>query len=212
MLRLPRLYAIIDTLLVPPGSAVAVTEALLRAGVRLLQYRHKGPFLRRHWEECRRAAQVAREAGAIFLVNDRADMALLAGADGVHLGQQDLPPEAARRLLGELKLVGFSTHSEAQARRSQDLPVDYLAIGPVFPTTTKENPDPVVGLEGIAATRRVTDRPLVAIGGITRQNARQALAAGADAVAVAGDLLGARDIEACAREFLLLTQHWPNQR
>lgn len=202
MLTLPRLYAIMDSLLVPPGGAVEVTEALLRAGVRLLQYRHKGPFSRRHWEECRRLAEMAREAGAIFIVNDRADMALLAGADGVHLGQDDLRPEAARRILGDLKLIGFSTHNQAQAREAQDLPVDYVAIGPVLPTVTKEHPDPVIGLEGVFAARRVTTKPLVAIGGLTRQNAKQALDAGADAVAVARDLLSAPDVEERAREFL----------
>ena len=202
MRPLPRLYAIMDTLLVPPGGAVAVTEALLRAGIRLLQYRHKGPFLRRNWEECREAARMAREAGAMFLVNDRADMALLAGAEGVHLGQDDLPPEAARRLLGELKLVGYSTHNEGQAREADSLPVDYVAIGPVFPTATKENPGPVVGLEGVAAARRATGRPLVAIGGITRQNARRVIEAGADSVAVVRDLLATENVEGNAREFL----------
>ncbi len=205
MLRLPRLYAILDTKLVPPGKAVAVAKALLDAGVRLLQYRHKGAFERQHWEECRALAQSAREAGAIFLVNDRADVALLAGAEGVHLGQDDLPPEAARRLVGDLKLVGFSTHNEAQARQAQDLPVDYVTIGPIFPTTTKENPDPVVGLKGIETARCVTEKPLVAVGGITRRSARQALDAGADAVAVAGDLLRAPDVAARAREFLEVT-------
>ncbi len=175
---------------------------MLRAGVRLLQYRHKGGFERWHLEECTRLAELAREAGAIFVVNDRADIALLAGADGVHVGQDDFPPEAVRRLMGQDKLVGYSTHSEAQARGAETLPVDYVAIGPVFATSTKENPDPVVGLEGVRAARRATTKPLVAIGGITRQNAAQVLAAGADSVAVARDLVAAPDPEAAAREFL----------
>ena len=194
MIQLPRLYAIVDSL--------AAGEAMLRAGVRLLQYRHKGGFERRHLEECSRLAGLARQAGAILIVNDRADVALLAGADGVHVGQADLPPDAVRRFLGGEKLLGYSTHNEAQARAAETLPVDYVAIGPVFTTSSKENPDPVVGLEGVAAARRATTKPLVAIGGITRENAAAVLAAGADSVAVVRDLLASPDIESVARDFL----------
>lgn len=193
----PRLYAITNNL--------AAGEALLRAGVKLLQYRHKGAFDRARFEECARLAEICRAAGAMFIVNDRTDVAVMCGADGVHVGQDDLPPEAVRRVLGGFgagKIVGYSTHSEAQARAADALPVDYVAIGPVFATTTKENPDPVVGLAGVAAARRVTSKPLVAIGGITRENAASVLAAGADSVAVVRDLVSAPDIEAAARDFL----------
>ena len=191
---LPSLYAI--------AGDLRAAEALLRGGVKLLQYRHKGPYERRFFDECCRIAELAREAGATFIVNDRADIALLAGADGVHVGQDDLPPEAVRRIVGQGKLIGYSTHNEAQARAAENLPVDYVAIGPVFPTTTKENPDPVIGLAGVAAARRATRKPLVAIGGITRENAGSVIAAGADSVAVARDLVVAPGVEAAARQFL----------
>lgn len=212
-----RLYAILDTGLIPTPRATKMAAQLLGAGVRLLQYRHKGPFTRRRWEECRAIAELSRQHGAQFLVNDRADVALLCGAAGVHVGQQDLPPEKARRVqsavgrhqsavggqqsAGQL-ILGYSTHTVEQAREGDRLPVDYLAIGPVFPTRTKEQPDPVVGLETVAAVRAAVSKPLVAIGGITLENARAVLETGADVVAVARDLLAAKDIQTRARQFL----------
>lgn len=199
-----RLYAIVDSNLLGPLGAPAAAAQLLRAGVRLLQYRHKGPWTRQSWNDCRAIAELARQHAAQFLVNDRADVALLCGAEGVHLGQQDLAPEHARRVLGAAsdRLIGFSTHNLEQAREGDRLPVDYLAIGPVFATLTKQQPGPVVGLETVAAVRAAVKKPLVAIGGITLENARTVLEAGADAVAVARDLLTADSIEARARQFL----------
>ena len=199
-MKLPALYAIIDTSLTAQPVDVAAT--LLSAGVRLLQYRHKAAFERLHREHCCRIAEISRQSGATFLVNDRVDIALMSGAAGVHLGQSDLPPDAARRLMGADKIIGYSTHNEAQAREAESLPVDYVAVGPVFATHTKENPDPVVGLAGVAAVRRLVSKPLVAIGGITRDNAASVLAAGADSLAVVRDLLSAPDIAAAARDFL----------
>ncbi len=198
-----RLYAILDTGLVGNRSVDEIAAQLLEAGVRLLQHRHKGPFTRARWEECCAIAEMARQHRAQFLVNDRADVALLCGAVGVHLGQEDLPPEAARRMAGEM-VLGFSTHNEQQTCAGERLPVDYLAIGPVFPTSTKAQPDPVVGLETVAAVRAAVSKPLVAIGGITLENARAVLDAGADAVAVARDLLTGEDVAARARQFLRL--------
>src|SRR5918911_2140458 len=126
----------------------------------------------------------------MLLVNDRADIALAIGADGVHLGQDDIPPRAARSLLGDKAIIGFSTHSVEQAARAARLPVDYVAIGPVFATSSKENPDPTVGLEGVARAREsVGQIRLVAIGGINEENARAVLDAGADPVAVISALL-----------------------
>jgi thiamine-phosphate pyrophosphorylase len=176
--------------------------ALLRAGVRVLQYRHKGRFGRRNFEECRAVAEQVHEAGGVLLVNDRADVAVLCGADGVHLGQTDLSPEKARQFLGERSLIGYSTHTREQAALAARMPVDYLAIGPVFPTRTKQQPDPVVGLEVVSEVRALTARPLVAIGGITLDNAATVLRAGAEAVAVISDLLRAEDLEYRARQFL----------
>ncbi len=201
-----RLYAIVDSALAGSRRAPAVAAQLLRAGVRILQYRNKGPFTRQSWNDCRSIAEMAARQEACFLVNDRADVALLCGASGVHLGQEDLPPEQARRLLGpssgRTALIGLSTHRVEQARPADGLPVDYLAIGPVFATRTKPGADPVVGLETVAAVRAAVAKPVVAIGGITLENARSVLDAGADAVAVARDLLAAEDIEARARLFL----------
>jgi thiamine-phosphate pyrophosphorylase len=185
---LPKLYAIADTALAGERAEALIHE-WLASGVRLMQYRHKGDFTRAQWEACRRIAAAARQCGATFIVNDRADIALMCGAAGVHVGQEDLPPDAVRRVAGQQLIVGFSTHNETQARDADSLPVDYVAIGPVFATATKLNPDPVIGLEGVAAARRATSKPLVAIGGITRANFRQVLAAGADSVAVVRDLL-----------------------
>jgi thiamine-phosphate pyrophosphorylase len=131
---------------------------------------------------------------ATLIINDRVDICLAADADGVHLGQDDLSPESARRIFGQVKdgkarLIGFSTHNLAQVIAADALPIDYIAIGPVFATGSKANPDPVVGLEGVRQARQATKKPLVAIGGITRQNCSQVKAAGADAVAVISDLL-----------------------
>lgn len=135
-----------------------------------------------------------------LFMNDRADLCLAAGFDGVHVGQDDLSPEGARTVVGETHWVGISTHSPEQLKDADQSPVDYIAIGPAFQTETKENPDPVVGLEGIRAARTLTSKPMVAIGGITRANAREVLSAGADAVAVIGDLL--RDPKRSVEEFL----------
>jgi len=194
------LYAIIDTNLV--SSPAAAAESLLRAGVRLLQYRHKGPFGRVQWEQCCHMAELAREHAACFIVNDRTDIAALCGASGVHLGQDDLPPEKARLLLGPGAIIGLSTHSLEQARAADAQPVDYLAIGPVFPTASKERPDPAVGLEAVRFVRAISSKPIVAIGGITLHNARNVIGAGADAIAVISGLLAVPDIETRAREFL----------
>lgn len=177
-------------------------DELLTAGVKVIQYRHKEAFLRLHWEQCCALAAKARERGAIFVVNDRADMAKACGADGVHLGQEDLPPDKARQFTGQGMYIGFSTHNVQQAQAALQLPVDYIAVGPVFATSSKQNPDPVVGLELVRRVCGMTEKPVVAIGGITVSNAPSVLQAGAAAVAVIGGLLSAPNVEAQAREFL----------
>ena len=196
------LYAILDTSLRPELSPAAILEPLLRAGVKVIQYRHKEPFHSAHFEQCAALARWVHSFGGEFIVNDRADVAKLCGADGVHLGQDDLPPDKARLFLGKGSMIGFSTHNLEQARQAVSLPVDYIAIGPVFPTTSKKEPDPVVGLGVVAQVRSLTTLPLVAIGGITLENAPAVVQAGANAVAVIGDLLQAADIEDRARRFL----------
>ena len=142
------------------------------------------------YEEAKAALSVAERSGVQLIINDRVDVALAVRASGVHLGQDDLPPEAARKLLGANAIVGYSTHNIDQALEAVKLPIDYLAIGPVFPTTSKTDTFPVLGLEGLRAVRRaIRDFPLVAIGGITHSNAHDAIAAGADSVAVISALV-----------------------
>jgi thiamine-phosphate pyrophosphorylase len=184
-MKLPPFYPIIDADRV---SAVPAAEAILNAGARILQYRRKSFFSRAAWEEASRISELCRSAGALFVVNDRADIARLLNA-GLHLGQDDLAPSDARRILPAPSIIGFSTHNEQQLRAGDAEPVDYLAIGPIFATGSKENPDPVVGLDRLRTLRPLTKKPLVAIGGITRESAPLVFDAGADSVAIIGDLI-----------------------
>lgn len=187
--RLPRVYPITDTQ-IAGLSHVEQVELLADGGATLIQLRDKHAPALEFYEQAKAALEVANRGGVQLIINDRADIALALGAAGVHLGQDDLPPEAARRLLGEDTIIGYSTHSLAQIQQAANLPIDYLAIGPIFPTSTKENPDPVVGLDGVRLAREVIgDRPLVAIGGISPTNAREVIEAGADSVALIHALL-----------------------
>lgn len=187
--RLPRVYPITDTQI--SGLSHAEQVALLAdGGATVVQLRDKHASAQDFYEQAKAALTVARARDVQLIINDRADIALALGADGVHLGQDDLPPAAARRLLGEDFVIGFSTHNLKQAIEASTWPVDYLAIGPIFPTSTKENPDPVVGLDGLRLVREaIGARPLVGIGGITRPNARAVISAGADSVALIRGLL-----------------------
>jgi thiamine-phosphate pyrophosphorylase len=160
---------------------------MLAGGARILQFRHKGNFTRDVFRQAERIAAVCREHGATFLVDDRADIARMLDA-GLHIGQDDVPVHIARRLIGPSRMLGFSTHNPEQLAAAAEQPVDYVALGPIYATVSKDKPDPVVGLEGLRAAKK-TDRPLVAIGGITRENALATLAAGADSLAVIGDAL-----------------------
>lgn len=168
----------------------------------MIQYRGKTDTSRRMFDVCCAIAERVHHAGGIFIVNDRPDVALLAGADGVHVGQDDLPVELARRVLLEGQRVGVSTHNREQFVEAEATSADYIAFGPVFPTGSKERPDPVVGLERVREMRALTRKPLVAIGGITLATAPSVIEAGADSVAVIHDLLAAEDIGAQARKFL----------
>ncbi|MGO9269797.1 MAG: thiamine phosphate synthase [Terriglobia bacterium] len=197
----PRLYAIIDLAHTGDRAPVEVATTLLEAGVALIQYRSKHRSSREMYEDCLAIHERVRRAGGVFIVNDRADVALAVNADGVHLGQDDLPVELARGVLGPGKWVGYSTHNLAQVCEADELSADYIAFGPIFPTGSKENPEPVVGLAGLAEARKVTRKPLVAIGGVTLENARAVMEAGADSVAVIGGLLKAPDLTSRAREF-----------
>jgi thiamine-phosphate pyrophosphorylase len=203
-LTLPKLYAITDRGLSGLSHAEQVAR-LCDGGATLVQLREKRLAPREFCREAEAALKEARARGARLVINDRADLALALGADGLHLGQDDLPPDAARRLLGDEAVIGFSTHDLAQASAAARLPVDYVAIGPVFATSSKENPDPPVGLEGVRRARAaVGPAPLVAIGGVTPANARAVLDAGADSVAVIGALYagGPGSITRLTRAFL----------
>jgi thiamine-phosphate pyrophosphorylase len=188
-MKLPRLYPILDTALLARLGLDVETAAgtMLDGGARILQLRHKGAFSRDVFDAARRVAELCRERDAIFIIDDRADIAALLDA-GLHVGQEDLPPADARRILGPNHVLGYSTHDAAQLSSGDREPVDYLAVGPIFATASKQNPGPVVGLDELARLRRLTAKPLVAIGGITRANARAVLAAGADSLAVIADL------------------------
>jgi thiamine-phosphate pyrophosphorylase len=186
---LPRLYPIVDASCFPDDRALfQFAEKLLSAGATLFQYRNKAGSPRQMLSHARQLRRIAGDR-VRWIMNDRADLCLAAGFDGVHVGQDDLPPEAVRRIVGKPLWMGVSTHNPEQLRRADQTDADYLAIGPVFATSSKAKPDTVVGLEGVRAARALTRKPLVAIGGITRANARSVIEAGADAVAVISDLL-----------------------
>jgi thiamine-phosphate pyrophosphorylase len=200
MFQLPRLYAILDAACFSAAAGIfAAAEEIAAAGVTLLQYRNKSCNARRMLDE---ALELRAQLGAnvTLIMNDRADLCLAADFHGLHVGQDDLCPESARRIIGPARWLGVSTHNPEQLAEADKTSADYLAIGPVFATTSKANPDPVVGLEGIRRARELTGKPLVAIGGITRGNARSVIEAGADAVAVISDLL--LDPGKSAEEFL----------
>ncbi len=185
----PRLYPILDAACFPHDHALFLfAEQLLAAGITLLQYRNKQGSSRQmlcHARELRRMAGNSVR----LIMNDRADLCLAAAFDGVHVGQDDLPPQAARRIVQKPLWMGVSTHNPEQLKLADATDADYLAIGPVYSTSSKSNPDPVVGLDSVRVARSLTGKPLVAIGGITRKNAREVIEAGADSVAVISDLL-----------------------
>jgi thiamine-phosphate pyrophosphorylase len=201
----PRLYAILDAgCFAEPNAMFAAARDFISAGVSLIQYRNKSGNARRMLEQARELKQLVGQTPKLkvpakLIMNDRADLCLAAEFDGLHIGQDDLSPEAARRIIGTefqgvdghatSRWLGVSTHNPEQLAAADNTSADYLAIGPVFATSSKANPDPVVGLEGLRRARALTRKPLVAIGGITRANARSVIDAGADSVAVISDLL-----------------------
>lgn len=198
-----RVYPIVDELDGRGRDAVALAEAMLAAGAPLLQLRVKGRTTRDFVDLARAVKARSDAAGAALIVNDRVDIARLVDAAGVHLGQEDLPPEAARAQLGAGRIIGFSTHNPAQARAAAAAGIaDYIGFGPVFATTSKANPDPVVGVDGLRAVCAAVDLPVVAIGGIGLDAVGDVLAAGAGAAAMIGALVRAADVEATLRGLL----------
>jgi thiamine-phosphate pyrophosphorylase len=200
MITLPRLYAILDVACFPDDDAfLGAAQQLAAGGVTLLQYRNKNGNGRQMLEQARQLKHRLGDSVKLIM-NDRADLCLAAEFDGIHLGQDDLSPEGARRVIGESLWLGVSTHNSEQVMEADKTTADYIAIGPVFSTASKANPDPVIGLEGVRQARALTRKPLVAIGGITRANCRSVIEAGADSVAVISDLL--RHPGKSAEEFL----------
>lgn len=206
-MKLDPFYPIIDSGLAAKAGKdpLELARALTSAGAKLVQFRHKEFYSRQAYELAQAIGRIVQQAGATYIVNDRADIAMMLAADGVHVGQDDLPPAEVRKLVGPDMLIGYSTHNEQQLRAGDREPVNYLALGPIFGTMSKENPDPVVGIEELVRLRVVTRKPLVAIGGLTRQNAADVLNAGADAVVVLSDLLG-KDMPERAEQWIALTR------
>jgi thiamine-phosphate pyrophosphorylase len=215
MIVLPRLYPILDAGCFPDAlGLIAAAEELAAAGVTLIQYRNKSGNAKVMLEHARELKnhlgshsngakdaplEWATQGPVRLIMNDRADLCLAAEFDGVHVGREDLSPESVRKIIGPGRWVGVSTHNPEQLREADLTSADYLAIGPVFATSSKDKPDPVVGLEGVRRARALTGKALVAIGGITRGNAASVIEAGADSVAVISDLL--REPRKSAEEF-----------
>lgn len=206
----PKLYAITNCSLLNP-SHFEIVQQMLAGGARLIQLRDKEASAKDLLEAAHACLAITRQADARLIINDRIDVVLAADADGVHLGQDDLNVEEARELLGPDKIIGLSTHSLEQVENALKTSANYIAFGPIFSTTTKQNPDPVVGLELLGQVRVLTDRPLVAIGGITLESAPAVIAAGADSVAVisglywrkdSADIFARPDIAANTRAFI----------
>jgi thiamine-phosphate pyrophosphorylase len=198
-MTLPRLYAIVDMSVTT--DPVAYAQELFAAGLRLLQLRDKENRPRLTLSVARELKRLAPK-DAVLIMNDRADLALAAEFNGVHVGQDDLSPEGARRVCPAPMIVGVSTHTLDQVREADGSSADYVAFGPVFQTTSKANPDPTVGLHGLREARKLTHKPLVAIGGITLESCRTVIEAGADALAVISALSKQPEAKMKAAEFL----------
>jgi thiamine-phosphate pyrophosphorylase len=202
----PPLYAILDIEQVA-GRTPDLASVLARAGVQLIQLRDKRASAAKIYEVAQKLVEMLAPAGVRAIINDRPDIAAMVGAAGTHVGQEDLPVEEARQICASPRWVGVSTHNLEQFRLAALTSADYIAVGPIFPTATKENPDPVVGLEFLRAARKLTKKPLVAIGGITVESAAVVFEAGADSVAVIHDLLSVADPGRRAREFLTIADN-----
>lgn len=198
---LPKLYVILDAALIRE-PAPEIARQVMDAGVRLLQYRAKTAAARETLDVAKQLAELARQQSAMFFLNDRPDLAYLAGADGVHVGQDDLSVEQARTIMAPNRWVGVSTHNREQFQRALATSADYIAIGPIFSTTSKANPDPVVGTQLLRELRPLTTKPIVAIGGIRLEHAAEVIEAGADCVAVISDILAAPNPPQQARNFI----------
>lgn len=196
------LYIILDPAAFPGRDLVVVLSAAAEAGARLFQYRDKTASMKDAYQQAVRLRQASADAGALFIVNDRCDLALSVDADGVHLGQQDMSLTHARRLMGPEKLIGVSTHRVEDVDQATTGGADYLGFGPIFDTGTKPDHEPVVGIEGLRQARARTRLPIIAIGGLTLANSRGVVEAGADGIAVVSTVAKASDVRATVRDLL----------
>jgi len=201
-MKVKGLYAIIDNSLTPSVSNIEIAKKVLAGGAGILQLRGKGLSSKELLEQAREIREIAREAGAIFIVNDRADVALLADADGVHLGQDDLPIAKAREILGREKLIGLSTHNLKQAIKAEFEGADYIGFGPVFGTTTKTDAEEAKGSEALKEVKKGVSIPVIAIGGMNLENLKEVIDAGADGVAVISAVVKAKNIEEATKGFI----------
>lgn len=182
---------------------VEVVRAMLAGGIRVIQYREKMKNARQMYEECLAIRHMTKEKGALFLVNDHIDLAIAVDADGVHIGQNDLPPTVVRKLIGEDKVLGLSTHNPTEAREAEALGcVDYIGVGPIFTTTTKADAQQAIGYDNLTAVRQAVSLPIVAIGGIKEAFVAETIEHGASMVAIISDLVGADDITEKARRLI----------
>jgi thiamine-phosphate pyrophosphorylase len=200
--ELPSVYPITDKRLARKDSHLEIIRELVRGGARLVQVRDKETPARDLLIDLRRCVEFADRQGVLIIVDDRCDLALSSGAGGVHLGQEDLPPLAARRILGSNKIIGFSTHNFAQVKKSLGLPVSYIGFGPVFGTSTKVSGNPTLGIEELRRACNRSSKPVVAIGGIQLNQIQEVLAAGATSAAVISDLMRAQNLARRMEEFL----------
>jgi len=200
-LALPALYVILDAALLP-SDPIQLTNNLLSAGARRFQYRNKTASARELLHASQALCLTVRQLGGTFVVNDRADVARLAGENGVHLGQEDLSVGAARKIVGRDCIIGISTHNLQQFREAIRGDADYIAVGPIFATGSKTTPDPVVGIDFLRQARNLTAKPIMAIGGITLERAQEVIDAGADSIAVIRDILSAKNPAARVSQYL----------
>jgi thiamine-phosphate pyrophosphorylase len=196
------LYIILDPSVCPARPLVEVLTAAAEAGASLFQYRNKTASMKDAYVEALALRQAAAKAGVLFIINDRCDLALAVDADGVHLGQGDLPLDLAKKVMGPDKLIGISTHNPDQVREATAGKPDYLGFGPIFKPGSKQGHDPVVGLEGLRAMRSLTSLPVFAIGGIQIDQAGEVMRAGANGVAIISAILKAPDISFAVKAFL----------
>ncbi|MEJ2246285.1 MAG: thiamine phosphate synthase [Acidobacteriota bacterium] len=201
-LHLPPIYPITDKKLAKRTSHYSILKELVKGGARIVQIRDKSTPAAELFQDLKRCVEFASKRNVVLILNDRCDLVLCSGASGVHLGNNDLPPEAARSLLGRSRIIGFSTHSLQEVRRASFLPIQYIGFGPIFKTTTKENAFPVVGLQKLRQACTESAVPVVAIGGIGLTQIVKVLEAGASSVAVISDLMTAPDIARRMQEFL----------